>query len=132
MRHRQVHPNEGPNSMSIPKGVIHMGSCEAFSQIFNKYPETPIFIYLHAEWCAPCHSVGPLFDKLVQKYTGKLFFMDADIDQCKDIMTRFKAMGVPSFLVFHRWTEQYRLTGAQTFSSLENLVQKALALLPTQ
>ncbi len=116
----------------IPKTIIHMGSCEAFSQIFNKYPETPIIIYLHAEWCAPCRSVGPLFEKLAQKYAGRVFFMDADVDQCKDIMTRFNAMGVPSFLVFHRWTEQFRLTGAQPFSALEGLVQRALSLVAAE
>ncbi|OLS14761.1 MAG: thioredoxin [Promethearchaeota archaeon CR_4] len=132
MLHKQVQPNEGLSAMSIPRGTIHMGSCEAFSQIFNKYPETPIFIYLHAEWCAPCHTVGPIFDKLTQKYAGQVFFLDADVDQCKDIMTRFQVMGVPSFLVFHRWTEKYRLTGAQTFSSLDALVQKALALMPVR
>jgi thioredoxin-like negative regulator of GroEL len=76
--------------------------------------------------------VGPLFEKLVQKYAGRVFFMDADVDQCKDIMTRFNAMGVPSFLVFHRWTEQFRLTGAQPFSALEGLVQRALSLVPAE
>jgi predicted DsbA family dithiol-disulfide isomerase len=58
--------------------------------------------------------------------------MDADVDQCKDIMTRFKAMGVPSFLVFYHWTEQFRLTGAQPFSVLEGLVQRALSLVPVE
>ncbi len=133
MLHNQVHPEEGPNHMAaIPRSIIHMGSCEAFANIFNKYPETPILIYLHAEWCGPCHTVGPYWDRLGQKYAGKVFFLDADIDQCKDIMTRFKVMGVPSFLVFHRWTEKYRLTGAQPFSSLEGLVQRALSLIPNE
>ncbi len=132
MLHKQVHPEEGPNHMAIPRSIIHMGSCEAFSNIFNKYPETPILIYLHAEWCAPCKTMGPYWERLGQKYAGKVFFLDADIDQCKDIMTRFKTMGVPSFLVFHRWTEQFRLTGAQPFSALEGLVQRALTLLPLE
>ncbi len=130
MLHTQVHPDEG--HMSIPKSIIHMGSCEAFSQIFNKYPETPILIYLHAEWCAPCKTMGPYWERLAERYAGQVFFLDADIDQCKDIMTRFKAMGVPSFIVFHRWGEQFRLTGAQSFSALEGLVQRALTLVPAE
>jgi thioredoxin-like negative regulator of GroEL len=112
----------------IPKDIVHIGSCEAFSKIFNAYPETPIVMYAWASWCGPCHQVGPLFEKLVQKYSGKVFFLKADVDQCKDMMQQFKLMGVPSFVVFHRWKEVYRLTGSQPLSALEGLIQRAVAL----
>ncbi|HMF31965.1 MAG TPA: thioredoxin family protein [Candidatus Lokiarchaeia archaeon] len=114
----------------IPRDIVHIGSCEAFSKIFNSYPETPIVMYAWAEWCGPCHTVGPLFEKLVKKYSGKVFFLKANVDVCKDMMTQYKLMGVPSFVVFYHWKEVYRLTGSQPLAALENLIQQAIALAP--
>ena len=112
----------------IPRDIVHIGSCEAFSQVFNKYPDTPILLYAWAEWCGPCHTVGPIFEKLAKKYAGKIFFLKTDVDQCKDMMTQFKLLGVPSFVLFYHWKEMYRLTGSQPLVALENLMQKAVAL----
>jgi len=126
--HNQIYNAGGSVKMAIPRSIIHVGSCDAFSQIFNKYPEIPIIIYLHAEWCAPCRSIEPLWKRLAEEYAGRVFFLEANIDICKDIMQRFRVMGVPTFLVFHRWSERFRLTGAQSYSTLKTLIHKTLSL----
>jgi len=53
-----------------------------------------------APWCAPCRMVGPIIDKLSEEYKGRLKFCKLNVDENRDMPTKYQVMSIPMVLFF--------------------------------
>ena len=53
-----------------------------------------------ATWCGPCKMLSPVVDALSEKYTGKVAFFNADVDENDELAAKFGIMSVPSLILF--------------------------------
>ncbi|MCL7042450.1 hypothetical protein MKW94_001279 [Papaver nudicaule] len=70
-------------------------------RIFDVFGGSAIF-YFTAEWCGPCKSLGPIFDKLCYQYHHKVSFYKVDIDEetIQENLEKLNITSVPTFLFF--------------------------------
>ena len=82
-----------------------------------------------ASWCGPCRMMAPIMEDISDKYKGKYFFYQIDIDSAEEIANKFKIEAVPTIVVLKNGTEIARTSGYQDFDEFErfllNSVHKA-------
>ena len=59
-------------------------------------------IKFYADWCGPCRTYAPTFDKVVEKYSEKVNFENVNVDKETDgLASEFKVRSIP-FTVFQK------------------------------
>lgn len=90
----------------------------------------PVVGVFTADWCGDCYFLAPHLPGLVDQFS-QFEFVDLDIDQHPDIARAHKVDGVPSFILFHKGRELFRLvnTNRKTKEEVQDFLTKGLALL---
>ncbi|MBB5219165.1 thioredoxin [Treponema rectale] len=53
-----------------------------------------------AVWCGPCKMLGPVFEKISEKYEGKINFYKVDVDEAPNLCQKLGIMSVPAVYLF--------------------------------
>lgn len=54
----------------------------------------------YADWCGPCMSMVPMYDKLAESYDGKVVFCKVNTDEQKRLSIKNKVMSIPCFMFY--------------------------------
>ena len=90
--------------------VQHVGSGE-FDEVVLK-SEVPVLVDFWAEWCPPCRFLGPIFEKVAERFSGKVKFCKVDVDASSDVAARFNIHAIPTLILFKEGREVARQEGA--------------------
>ncbi|MGQ9718666.1 MAG: thioredoxin [Nitrososphaerales archaeon] len=93
-----------------------------FYNIINS--EKPVIIDFWAEWCAPCMTMLPVFEKLAKKYDGKMVFGRLNVDENGEISNRYQVFSIPTFIIFVKGKPVDIVVGAVGERSLEKTITK--------
>ncbi len=79
-----------------------------------------------ANWCGPCRALAPIFERLAEKYQGKVSFVKMDCDKNADLVMRFQIMAIPTILSFKDGELMETLVGLVDESELNDHVKRLL------
>lgn len=66
-----------------------------------------------APWCAPCHQLAPVLERVAARHTGEVDLVKVDIDQAPALARRYQVQGIPSVKAFRDGAVVAELTGVQ-------------------
>ena len=75
-----------------------------------------------ASWCGPCRMMAPILEDISDKYKGKYYFYQIDVDSAEELAQKFEISAVPTILVFAKGKEIGRTSGYQEFDEFEKFL----------
>jgi len=88
--------------------------------------DIPVLVDFYAEWCGPCKMMGPIVEKLAEKYEGKVKIGKLNVDDCMEIAQRYRVASIPTFIFFEGGKEVETVVGGMSAKVLEEKVQQYL------
>ncbi len=112
---------------SITNGVINISSVDGFNQIVNTYKENLILVDFWADWCAPCKSFAPIFQKVQKEYYQKgVIFAKLNTEQLPAVAEEFGIQGIPTLIIIRNNKGLKKQVGALNGQQLRQLIEKYL------
>ncbi len=80
------------------ENIVHVTDTSFEHEVLNSI--VPVLVDYWAEWCGPCRMIAPILNELSQDYAGKLKIAKVNIDENRDIATKFNIRGIPTLMIF--------------------------------
>ena len=85
--------------------------------------DRPVLVDFWAPWCAPCRMVAPALEALAREKSHVLKVVKVNVDDNPMLASRYRAMSIPTLLIFKDGREVDRFVGAQP----EHVIRSRLA-----
>lgn len=86
----------------------------------------PAVIHFWAEWCAPCHRVRKIVNKLSKEYDGMLNFYRVNVDDEQELALEFGIVNIPSVFFIPPKGEPMMQPGELTEEVLKDVIENKL------
>ncbi|MSQ57605.1 MAG: thioredoxin TrxA [Limnohabitans sp.] len=87
----------------------------------------PVLVDFWAEWCGPCKSIAPILDEMAGTYAGKLQIAKVNVDENRDIPSKFGIRGIPTLMLFKGGQLAATKVGALSKAQLTEFLNQELA-----
>ena len=95
---------------------------ETFEEVITNN-ETVVVDYW-ADWCAPCKSFGPIFEKVSEEFPDAVF-AKVDTQNEQEIASFFQIRSIPTLMIFREKVVVFSQPGALPEGALRDVVTKA-------
>ncbi len=85
-----------------------------------------VFVDFWAPWCAPCRVVGPVVEKLAEKYTGRVRFVKVNVDEAQATASSYGISSIPTLAIFKDGEVVTGVLGAVPERYLSEMIEKQL------
>lgn len=68
---------------------------------FNSIVDTdkPVLLDFWAEWCSPCRMLGPILERIAEKYGDKIIVGKINVDEQQELGQHFQIRGIPNVMI---------------------------------
>src|SRR5712691_11011542 len=77
----------------------------------------PVLVDFWADWCAPCHAVAPVLERIADAHNLKLVKVNYDEEQ--QLAERYGVLSIPNVILFENGEPKAQAIGALPKSALE-------------
>jgi putative thioredoxin len=99
------------------------------AKVVQRSYQVPVVIDFWADWCAPCHALGPMLERAVEARGGGVELARIDVDQNSQLAAAFGVQGIPAVKAVHDGRLVDEFVGAQPAAVVERFID---GLLPSQ
>ena len=80
--------------------------------------QQPTLVDFYADWCGPCHAMGPVVDELADDLQGQANVVKVNVNQSPELARQYGVQSIPTFLVVRDGKAEERLVGIQEKQAL--------------
>jgi putative thioredoxin len=64
--------------------------------VIQRSATVPVVVDLWAEWCGPCHQLGPVLERVVAESQGRVELVKVDVDSNPRVAATFRVQSIPA------------------------------------
>lgn len=83
----------------------------------------PVLVDFWAAWCAPCHMVAPMVEKISQEYQGRLKVCKLNVDEASEVASQYSIMSIPTLMIFKNGNVVEQMVGVASKEYLEEKIK---------
>lgn len=88
--------------------------------------EQPVLVDFWAPWCAPCHMVAPVLERIAERFAGQLKVVRVNVDEAPELANKFNIRSIPTLLFIKGGQVANQLIGAQPEAVIASAVEGLL------
>jgi len=86
-----------------------------------------VLVDFYADWCGPCKQLGPVLDKVAEKYDGKVKVLKVNVDKNQKLALEYKVKSIPQMFVLKGGETVESMVGLQTENSISSKLNTLLS-----
>lgn len=103
----------------------NLTTIEEFEQEVIK-SDLPSMVDFWAPWCSPCQMIGPSVEELADEYDGKINVIKVNIDDAKELSSKYSVMSIPNLLFFKKGEQVDQIIGSAEKNKLKDVIDNKL------
>ena len=89
--------------------------------------EGPVLVDFWAPWCIPCKMLGPVIEKVAEKYDSKIKVCKVNVDEAPQTNSDYQIMSIPTLGFFWNGKLKNKSVGVPTQEDLEAKIESFLS-----
>ena len=85
---------------------------------------TPVVVDFWAPWCGPCKTLGPILERLVKQYAGKIKMVKINVDENQELAQQFRVQSIPAVYAFKAGRPFDGFMGAVPESQIKQFMER--------
>src|SRR5215472_1277668 len=120
-----MEPLIGAAPASAGADLIKNSSTAAFmADVIDASNDQPVIVDFWAPWCGPCKTLGPMLERLVKQYAGKVKLVKINVDENQDLAMQFRVQSIPAVYGFRGGRPVDGFMGALPEGQLKQFVER--------
>ncbi len=115
-RTRLMERGPGPRKSAMHRTSPHIFDVDehAFQRkVLDASRERPVLVDFWAEWCAPCLSLAPHLERVIDDYAGAVVLAKVEVDENMRLAGHYRLRGFPTVILFFHGEELGRFSGSR-------------------
>ncbi|MCG8487553.1 MAG: thioredoxin domain-containing protein [Chromatiales bacterium] len=101
------------NNKQNPLHIYNVDEAGFDERVIRLSHQGPVLVDFWAEWCAPCISLAPALERVVNEYEGRIQLAKLEVDDNMRLAGRYRLRGFPTVILFVGGEEKGRFHGSR-------------------
>jgi thioredoxin reductase (NADPH) len=88
-------------AFSLPIGTASITAISSQKELERELDrwEGVVFIDFYSDFCGPCRTFKPIYEKWAKEFQGKIKFLKADAEQAQQLFAKYQIRAIPTLLI---------------------------------